>query len=187
MQNNSKINTVLLIVVIILLCIGIWFLAEKRGPEMMDDMMVPVGQTQTNLDPNGPDYQPVSHPTFSTALPTPYVNAQSGWPPVIQSSPVAYSCTTGRVGMGAPTNTTEKIINGRTYCVAVTDEGAAGTIYYTYTYTTASGTGTKTTHFTLAYPDSDGCNGHGTPEENKCQTAQLDFKAKLDLIIDSLM
>ena len=130
----------------------------------------------------------VNSTTISTALPTPYISAQNNWPPVIQNSSIAYTCTLGVVGMGGRTVTTQKIINGRTYCITYTDEGAAGTIYKTYRYTTSLGSGTKTTNdFTLSSPSGNGCDGHGTPEENQCYSAISNFYSNLDAIIDSLM
>ncbi len=57
-KNNSKLNTVLLIILIILVVVGIWMLYGRKGTLENDMVQSPSGYTQTNLNPNGPDYQP---------------------------------------------------------------------------------------------------------------------------------
>lgn len=121
---------------------------------------------------------------FSTALPTPYIRAQSLWPPKIEELPITYTCDIGMRGMGVQTVTEERFIGGNRYCLSLIREGAVGTIYKTYKYSTESNLGIKTTTFTLAYPNSDGCNGRGTVEENKCETAQLSFD--VDMVINDM-
>jgi hypothetical protein len=116
----------------------------------------------------------------STTLPTPYISAQSGWPPVIQNSSTAYSCNIGQVS--EVEKIAQKVINGRTYCIDTESEGTAGSTYSTYTYTTANGNGTKTTNFVLRYVD---CGVYSGPQMTQCKTAQSDFN--LDAIVDSLM
>jgi len=120
-----------------------------------------------------------SVPSTSTTLLTPYISAQQNWPPVIQTSATAYSCTSAHSEMG---NTVEKTINSKTYCITTASDGTAGSIYYTYTYTTSSGTGTKTTNFILRYVD---CGVYSDPQMTQCKTAQSGFN--LDAIIVSLM
>lgn len=112
--------------------------------------------------------------SVSTTLPS-WLDGQEGWPPVIKYSSNLYSCTPGRVGMGVPVTTTEKVINNRKYCISIADEGTAGTIYYTYTYTTADtnrtdNPGTLTTHFTLGWHDAmcQDVSGNSTPNNIVC-------------------
>jgi hypothetical protein len=144
----------------------------------------PSGQTTVLNNPDGKDYQPNSGSdgkSISTRLPS-FVSAQAGWPPVIQTSSKAYSCSPSRAE-GA--TTTQKTINGKTYCITIKSEGAAGTIYYTYTYVTAvTSGGTKTTNFTLAFHNTDCGTDTGTPEKISCNgQGPLDVTA----IVDSLM
>jgi len=120
-----------------------------------------------------------SSTTVPSSLPTPYISAQSGWPPVIQNSSTPYSCTQGSY---IPIEITEKTINGKNYCIKIESEGTAGHIYRTYTYTTKSsiGNSTATTNFTLGYVD---CGVYDGPQHAQCQTAQSNFN--LDVIIDN--
>jgi len=110
--------------------------------------------------------------TVSTVLPTPYISEQTPWPPTVQLSATAYSCATG----------SEKQINGKTYCVTLVAEGAAGHAYKTYTYVTADGLGTKTLTFTLNYQN---CGVYDGAQMATCQAAQAGFD--VDLVADSLM
>ena len=124
---------------------------------------------------------------ISTTLPQ-YIGGQSGWPPVVQESAERYSCTIGSVGMGVKTVTTERTINGKTYCVSLAEEGAMGKIYKTYTYKTFGVQGTsKTMTFTLGYQECGVWRGDGTTKYSDCQAVQLNFNSKLDAIVNSLM
>ena len=187
MQTNSnKIVIVLLVIAVLVLGYFAFFKNRKTN----DGVVVPQGQTQTNQNPNGPDYQLNPKPVISTTLPTPYVHGQGGtWPPTIQYSATLYSCNPPSHTNGMDKSSIERVINGRTYCIVTISEGAAGTIYKTYTYTTADTNrtdraGTLTTTFTLGYQDSD-CEIPN--QQTACHTAQLNFDNNLDAIIDSLM
>ncbi len=62
-NNNSKLNTALLVILIIFVAIGAWFLVHKKGGTGGENIVdtqteTPNTQTQTNQNPNGPDYQP---------------------------------------------------------------------------------------------------------------------------------
>ncbi len=61
MQNNSKTNTVLLVILIILVSIGLFFLINDKEENDNNDISTPTGQTQTNNNPNGPDYIPYAN------------------------------------------------------------------------------------------------------------------------------
>ena len=125
-------------------------------------------------------------PNISIQLPE-YIGGQkSNWPPVIKESGEPYSCTPGASGMGVRKETTERTINGKTYCVTYIGEGAVGITYKTYTFTTFSTQGTtKTTTFTLSYFN---CEGYGVPGNvryDQCKTNQANFD--IDTVIASLM
>ncbi len=62
MQTNSnKIIIVLLVVVIIIL----GYFAFFKNKQTNNSVVVPTGQTQTNQNPNGPDYQPNGNPVVN--------------------------------------------------------------------------------------------------------------------------
>ena len=125
------------------------------------------------------------HVVISTTLPSPYISAQSGWPPVIQNSSVAYFCNVGQTS--EVEKIVQKIINGRTYCIDTKSEGAAGSTYSTYTYTTTAsgGNGTETTNFVLRYENCGVYGDSSNAQYIQCKTAQTGFN--LDAIVDSLM
>lgn len=56
-NGSSKLNTILLIILILIGLFCSWKLVAK-DKEVPDDQTAPIGQTQTNQNPNGPDYQP---------------------------------------------------------------------------------------------------------------------------------
>lgn len=129
----------------------------------------------------------INRPTpLSLTLPTPYVTSGNGiWPPVIQTSTTAYSCTPS--GAGSDTETIQKIINGRTYCFTMSDGVGAGNVHLGYTYTTANGSGTKTTNFSINYRNN--CDDYYSgSQQTDCQAAHSMFaNYNFDLFIDSLM
>jgi len=110
----------------------------------------------------------------STTLPK-YISEQENWPPVITANKNSYSCDTGGP---YSQQTTEKVIDGVTYCIKTENEGAAGTTYKTITYTTSE----KTSTFTLRYVS---CGNYGDPEKADCLRNQSAFD--LDKIVSSLM
>lgn len=113
-------------------------------------------------------------PIISTVLPR-YITEQENWPPVITTHKNSYSCDTGGP---YSQQTTEKVIDGVTYCIKTENEGAAGTTYKTITYTTSE----KTSTFTLRYVS---CGNYGDPEKADCLRNQSAFD--LDKIVSSLM
>lgn len=173
------------IVVIVVAVAGIAYFFSKTSDKPANDTIIvnmddnlPMGN-----NPTGASNDSAKKEALSTALPF-GVGAQAGWPPVIQTSASGYVCNTARSEMS---DTIEKTIKGKKYCVTIFSEGAAGSTYSTYTYVTKSGNGTKTTSFTLRYSS---CGGYGSPGDaqyDQCQTSQTTFKANLDNIVDSLM
>lgn len=90
MQNNSKLNTVLLVILIMLvLGIGILFLSRNKAGEQYgkDETPSPSGYTQTNTNQNGPDYFPNGNPADND-------NTQGSKVTLDMSSPYAKTYTT---------------------------------------------------------------------------------------------
>lgn len=181
MNKNNRIVIALLVVIIALLA---FMLIKSKN-----SVIVPESNPQTKTEDSG--YKPpvVTVPTtpaktpLSTILPTQYVGAQQGWPPVIKKSAVPYLCNINNANTES-NQTIQKTINGRIYCIETFTEGAAGHIYTTYTYTTASTGGIKTTNFILSY---DSCGGYDDAQNRQCSAIYRAFVGGLDAIIDSLM
>ncbi len=121
----------------------------------------------------------ISAPALSTTLPQYMGTYQNGWPPVIQTSAVAYSCVPSN---GENSTAVQKIINSTTFV-----DGGAGSMGGDYTYTKANGTGTKTATFKLHWVSCGGYGGPGDPTYDQCKSNQNTFFAGLDTLIASLM
>jgi hypothetical protein len=108
------------------------------------------------------------------------------WPPKITTSSQAYSCNNAGVAPNTEGNdvTTQKVIDGRTYCIHSQSSGYTGGRGYEYTYTTSNGAGTKIATFGINYVS---CASYDDPAMSECKTSQNAFKANLDALIDSLM
>lgn len=81
--------------------------------------------------------------------------------------------------------TSEKMVNGRIYCVNVKHEGAAGSVYSSYIYTTnytaALNSKLVNISFTLRYPN---CNNYNDEQNEICASEREAFD--LDVIVDRL-
>jgi hypothetical protein len=174
--------SILIALIIVLAVFGIAYYTVKSSntppKDIVEDNFPQVNQN-TNVSNNS-----ITTPIVSTTLPTPYISAQSSWPPVIQNPSTTYSCDVGKGNSDMDERTIQKVINGKTYCIYSNSDGAAGSIYYSYTYTTAgsSSVDIKTTSFTLRYVN---CGVYSDPQMTQCKTAQSGFN--LDTIVDSLM
>ena len=171
MKNKNTLIIILLVVIIILLGY-VAFLKPKNA-----------NNTNNNYQPIEKINDVVDNSPISTTLPSPYISAQNGWPPVIQESGNMYSCVLSHSEMG---DTVKKTINKRDYCITTISDGAAGSIYHTYTYKTLGLQGSsKSTTFTLRYVSCGAYGGPGDAQYVQCNTAQTNFN--LDQIVDSLM
>lgn len=56
-NNNSKVNTILLVILILAVAFCAWKLVNN-GKEVKNNASIPTGQTQTNQNPNGQDFYP---------------------------------------------------------------------------------------------------------------------------------
>ncbi len=129
----------------------------------------------------------VAQSHVSTTISSQYI-AGSHWPPTITTSASAYSCVPSTNEI---TVVTQKVINGRTYCVSSTVDGGAGHYGGDYVYTRANGAGTKTATFQLQWGS---CGVYGGPYGNpidpqytQCKQDQDNVFNNLDVMVDSLM
>ena len=108
------------------------------------------------------------------------------WPPVVKIETGTFSCkTTPQAASGMADITSEKMVNGRIYCVNVKHEGAAGSVYSSYIYTTnytaALNSKLVNISFTLRYPN---CNNYNDEQNEICASEREAFD--LDVIVDRL-
>lgn len=86
-----------------------------------------------------------------------YVNVAE-WPPVIKMETGAYSCKITPQEVSSMSDiTSERMVDNRTYCVNIKNEGAAGSVYSSYVYTIAKNGKLVKISFTLQYPN---CNNY---------------------------
>jgi len=137
--------------------------------------------TQTNAD-----WKTFSDPTqkisfqYPETLNTKYIRTQV-WPPKIMVSNDAFTCNPTPDQKGLPETTNQKNINEKNYCIDITSEGAAGTIYNTYDYFTETNNKLASISFILAYPE---CANYPDPQMTECQTERTNFN--LDSLIDQI-
>ncbi|OGI61813.1 hypothetical protein A2645_01015 [Candidatus Nomurabacteria bacterium RIFCSPHIGHO2_01_FULL_39_9] len=176
-MKKGFVNIVLIIVIVLIAGGAGYYFAKQSTKEK-------AVQTELVVQEEQKEIKDIVLPSaaVSTTLPTPYISAQENWPPVIQNSSTAYSCT---ATSSETSETAEKIINGRTYCITDFTDCGAGSCYSDRTYVTADSSGTKTTNFTLRYQNCGGYGGPGDTEFDQCSSARSNFN--LDEIIDSLM
>lgn len=114
-------------------------------------------------------------------LPASYISVQE-WPPKIEITDNEFNCPETSLQDGSVEIITNKIINGKTYCVRATNEGAAGSIYTIYFYLTPLDNKLLTLNFVLKYPN---CENYDDPQKTQCFQERQSFD--LDNLIDQIV
>lgn len=111
---GSKFNTVLFSIIILLLCFSIWTVNKTRNSTNSDQATeTPNGFTQTNLNPNGPDYQPDNSQNFNWKILSAKdsgIGLQVQYPDTLQVAPL-YGTNTANV-TGITLTPFNKVPNG---------------------------------------------------------------------------
>lgn len=131
--------------------------------------------TQQNIDQSKISFQAPQN------LPTSYILVQE-WPPKIEITDNQFNCPETSSQDGLVEIITNKIINSKTYCVRITSEGAAGSIYTTYFYSTLIDNKLLTLNFVLKYPN---CENYDDPRKTQCFQERQSFD--LDNLIDQIV
>ena len=108
------------------------------------------------------------------------------WPPVIKIETGTYSCKTTPMEVSSLADITyQRLVDDRTYCMNVKNEGAAGSIYSSYTYITAKSDKLVEVSFTLQYPN---CNNYDEEQSKACTNEReaFDLDATVDRIIQTI-
>ena len=175
-NNNSKINTILLIVVIVLLAIGIALQMMNWKQATPDTVMVtPNTHTQTLQNATGSDYTPsqtstgTQSPQYSfTPLTTQYTAYQTF--PVVTTVASSYNCTAFNDADGLHYLATHRTIGGKNFCVQTTTDAAMSHRYTHYIYTN----GTTQIQFTTSQVS---CGVYDDPQKMACEAEQNSFSA----------
>ena len=152
--------------------------APGESFEIVDDSFCKEGEVVIE-DTRKYKQKPPVH--VSSVLPLPeYIYAQGDWPPVVEHLHEKYICEEGSTSGDVPLVTEERVIDGKTFCITSTSEGAAGSRYEDYSYTTPTHDGIEKVSFTLRYPN---CSAYESPTRERCEYSQSHFN--LDTIVAS--
>jgi len=122
---------------------------------------------------------------YPEKLTTQYVFAQE-WPPAVKIQSGIYSCTETPQEISSMSDiTSERMVDDRTYCVNIKNEGAAGSVYSSYVYTTAKNGKLVNVSFTLQYPN---CNNYDEVQRKACASEReaFDIDSAVDRIVQSI-
>jgi len=109
------------------------------------------------------------------------------WPPVIKIETGTYSCQTTPQEISSMSDiTSERLVDNRTYCVNIKNEGAAGSVYSSYVYTTTKNNKLVKVSFTLQYPN---CNNYDEGQSQVCTSEReaFDIDSTVDRIVQSIV
>jgi predicted secreted protein len=81
-----------------------------------------------------------------------------------------------------PVRILKKTINGQEYCIKVSSQGAAGSIYKKYTYATARKGKLISVSFTARYTQ---CGNYGQPKRSECRKERQEYD--LDQVVDNFV
>ena len=118
---------------------------------------------------------------FPATLPTKYIHT-ADWPPKVSVNDGPFACTSAGSPIIPAGQTTQKIINGRTYCVTVESEGAAGTVYNQYAYAFPKNDKVIILTFSLGLPQ---CDNYDDPQKTGCKNERATFN--IDNFIDTIV
>lgn len=108
------------------------------------------------------------------------------WPPVVKVETGIYLCKTTLQEVSGMSNIiSERMVDNRTYCVNVKNEGAAGSVYSSYVYSTAKNGQIVNVSFTLQYPN---CNNYDEEQRKACsgEREAFDIDSTVDRIVQSI-
>lgn len=109
------------------------------------------------------------------------------WPPIVKIENGAYSCqTTPQEISNMSDITSERLVDDRTYCVNIKNEGVAGSVYSSYVYTTTKNDKLVNVSFTLQYPN---CNNYDEEQRKACTSERetFDIDSTVDRIVQSVV
>ena len=120
-------------------------------------------------------------------------DAKFPWPPRIIIRNENFTCAAKSLSPSNHITVTPKNVNGHTYCVSRSTEGAAGSTYETYNYTTMVAGKSVTASFIMFGPTNCSVYDNGTgnaPDNqtfNSCQKELSTYSTDLDNLIAAMM
>jgi hypothetical protein len=108
---------------------------------------------------------------YPASLGTSYIQT-ADWPPTAVIEAGSFTCADNASSIGPEGKTSEETINGRTYCVTIESEGAAGSVYTTYTYAFPKKGMIVSLGFILREPQ---CENYDEPKTSACKNEEATF------------
>ncbi|TAK56866.1 hypothetical protein EPO17_03505 [Patescibacteria group bacterium] len=117
---------------------------------------------------------------YPETLSTSYVSPVK-WPPEVALTKTAFSCSPGGSLTSPSGKVEERKINGNTYCLTTSTEGAAGSTYTSYTYTWDKNGFVPALTFTIRTIQ---CANYDEPKKAQCEKERATFNT--DTIADKI-
>ncbi|MCE9643018.1 MAG: MliC family protein [Candidatus Andersenbacteria bacterium] len=117
---------------------------------------------------------------YPPTIPTKYISLVD-WPPKIQVTHEPFACTQAGSEIARGGKTEQKTINGTTYCLTTSSEGAAGSMYNQYAYAWYKGDTTVILTFSLRLVQ---CANYDQPKQQECQAERDVFTP--DTVLDQI-
>jgi len=169
-EHQSKNKGVLLAVALLGLILGFVFLfAKNPQPQELPDEPGPAA-TETPTDLETLTWVTYTDPSGSYSfkypeqLETKYISTED-WPPVVQLTEGAFTCTEAGVSTSRAGVTNKVTIGGKEFCVTQVREGAAGSVYTMYAFATEINGRVPIFTFSLK---SVQCANYDEPQRTEC-------------------
>lgn len=117
---------------------------------------------------------------YPPSLSAHYISSAT-WPPKLSVSDEAYACQPVEATSPSFTQTTQRQLENRKYCITRSTEGAAGSEVTTYHYTTLWQNKLVSFDLILNYPR---CENYDQPQQAECQAERQTFD--LDALVDKI-
>lgn len=151
----------------------IWIITENNDSESSNNLWT------TTTNDQGITFQ------YPKKLLAKYVSVAK-WPPVITIETETYSCNITPQEISSMSDiTSQRLVDSRTYCVNIKNEGAAGSVYSSYIYTTAKDGKLIKVSFTLQYPN---CDNYDEEQRKACTSERevFDVDSTVDRIVRTI-
>lgn len=178
---------ILSILLVCLIVVSAWWFFSFDTNDTRENKTNDQTSTSSEVTPSTNQYVTATDPksgivfTYPADLAYEYVTLQD-WPPKFVNSVDPINCELDEQtqAMSGATTSTQHI-NGNSYCVWETNEGAAGSVYTTYQLIYSKNGQYLTMSFVLRYPR---CENYPTDQIARCQAEQDDFP--LNAMIDTI-
>ena len=105
------------------------------------------------------------------------------WPPQVVVSQKPFSCVSSGGGTSGVGQTEVRVLNNRSYCITVKNEGAAGSTYSQYTYMFEKNNKTVILTFKVRATQ---CLNYDEPQKSECLKERSTVSSDIDTLIDQI-